>query len=72
MRYALKTFKLKDGESDFFRSRFLSEARSLARIHHPNIARVFDLRVLADGTAYFVMDLVLAADGDYCSLETCI
>jgi serine/threonine protein kinase len=55
----LKTFKLKDGESDFFRSRFLAEGRALARIHHPNIARVFDLGFLPDGTAYFVMDSFL-------------
>jgi serine/threonine protein kinase len=64
VRYALKTFKLKDGESDFLRSRFLAEGRTLARIHHPNIARVFDLGVLPDGMAYFVMDLVLASDGE--------
>ena len=64
VRYALKTFKLKDGESDFLRSRFLAEGRSLARIHHPNIARVFDLGVLSDGTAYFVMDLILDPDGE--------
>ena len=64
VRYALKTFKLKDGESDFLRSRFLAEGRSLARIHHPNIARVFDLGVLSDGTAYFVMDLILDPNGE--------
>jgi serine/threonine protein kinase len=64
VRYALKTFKLKDGGSDFLRSRFLAEGRALARIHHPNIARVFDLGFLPDGTAYFVMDLVLDADGE--------
>ena len=69
VRYALKTFKLKDGESDFLRSRFLAEGRALARIHHPNIARVFDLGVLPDGTAYFVMDLVLASDGEPRTLE---
>ena len=33
VRYALKTFKLKDGESDFLRFRFLAEGRTLARIH---------------------------------------
>ena len=64
VRYALKSFKLKDGESDFLRSRFLAEGRALARIHHPNIARVFDLGVLSDGTAYFVMDLILDSDGE--------
>ena len=69
VRYALKTFRLKDGESDFLRSRFLAEGRALARIHHPNIARVFDLGVLPDGTAYFVMDLVLAPDGEPRTLD---
>jgi serine/threonine protein kinase len=64
VRYALKTFKLRDGELDFLRSRFLAEGRTLARIHHSNIARVFDSGVLSDGTVYFVMDLVLAPDGE--------
>ena len=69
VRYALKSFKLKDGESDFLRSRFLAEGRSLARIHHPNIARVFDLGVLSDGTAYFVMDLILDLNGEPRTLD---
>ena len=69
VRYALKSFKLKDGESDFLRSRFLAEGRALARIHHPNIARVFDLGVLPDGTAYFVMDLILDPNGEPRTLD---
>lgn len=69
VRYALKSFKLNDGESDFLRSRFLAEGRALARIHHPNIARVFDLGVLSDGTAYFVMDLILDPNGEPRTLD---
>ena len=64
VRYALKTFALEGGDADFLRSRFIAEGRTLARIEHPNVARVFDLGVLPDGTAYFVMDLVLDPDGE--------
>ena len=64
VRYALKTFTLDHGEADFLRSRFMAEGRALARIDHANVARVFDLDVLPDGTAYFVMDLVLDPKGE--------
>lgn len=64
VRYALKTFALEGGDADFLRSRFIAEGRTLARIEHKNVARVFDLGVLPDGTAYFVMDLVLDPDGE--------
>lgn len=63
-RYALKTFVLENGDAAFLRERFLAEGRALARIEHPNVARVFDLGVMPDGTAYFVMDLVLDAKGE--------
>lgn len=64
VRYALKTFTLGEGEVDFLRARFMAEGRALARISHANVARVFDLDVLPDGTAYFVMDLVLDQKGE--------
>ncbi len=63
-RYALKTFVLESGDAAFLRERFLAEGRTLARIEHPNVARVFDLGVMPDGTAYFVMDLVLDPNGE--------
>ena len=63
-RYALKTFVLESGDAAFLRERFLTEGRALARIEHPNVARVFDLGAMPDGTAYFVMDLVLDANGE--------
>ena len=64
VRYALKTFALDGGDAAFLRERFMAEGRVLARIEHPNVARVFDLGVMPDGTAYFVMDLVLDAKGE--------
>ena len=69
VRYALKTFTLEHGEVDFLRERFIAEARTLARLRHPNVARVSDLGVMDDGTAYFVMDLVLDPNGDARTLD---
>ena len=63
-RCALKTFALESGDAAFLRERFMAEGRALARIAHPNVARVFDLGVMPDGTAYFVMDLVLDPKGE--------
>lgn len=61
---ALKVFALDHGRVEFFRQRFLAEGKALARLRHPNLARVFDLDLLEDGRrAYFVMDLVLDKDG---------
>ena len=64
VRYALKTFTLGNGDVDFLKGRFMAEGKALARIVHPNIARVFDLGTLPDGTPYFVMDLILDEKGD--------
>lgn len=64
VHYALKTFTLDHGHVDLFRQRFLAEGKALARLRHPNLARVFDLDLLEDGRcAYFVMDLVLDRNG---------
>lgn len=38
--------------------RFESERRSLARMNHPAIAKVFDAGTTSDGTPYFVMEYV--------------
>lgn len=38
--------------------RFLEERRILARLEHPNIARLYDGGVTEDGTPYFVMEYV--------------
>lgn len=39
------------------RERFLAEARSIARLRHPNILTVFDVGE-ADGTPYYTMELI--------------
>ena len=40
------------------RERFLQETRTLARLTHPYIARLYDAGALADGTPWFVMEYV--------------
>jgi len=40
------------------RRRFLAEREILARLEHPNVARLYDGGVADDGTPYFVMELV--------------
>jgi tetratricopeptide (TPR) repeat protein/tRNA A-37 threonylcarbamoyl transferase component Bud32 len=40
------------------RQRFAAEQRALARLSHPNIARLYDAGTLPDGTPYFVMEYV--------------
>jgi serine/threonine protein kinase/tetratricopeptide (TPR) repeat protein len=40
------------------RERFLSEQRTLARLNHPSIARLYDADTLPDGTPWFVMEYV--------------
>ena len=65
VHYALKTFTLADGHVELFRQRFLAEGKVLARLNHPNIARVFDLDYdEATGEAFFVMDLIRYKDGE--------
>src|SRR5215468_8675083 len=40
------------------RERFAAEQRTLARLEHPGIARLYDAGALEDGTPYFVMEYV--------------
>jgi serine/threonine-protein kinase len=39
-------------------ARFEAEARVVARIHHPNVIRIFDYGLLSDGTLFHVMELL--------------
>ncbi|BDC52640.1 hypothetical protein F183_A49550 [Bryobacterales bacterium F-183] len=50
------------------RKLFAQEERTLARLDHPNIARLLDADTLDDGTPYFVMEYVdgQALDAAYC------
>lgn len=44
--------------TDVYRARFLAERQILARLNHPNIARLLDGGVTAQGDPYLVMELV--------------
>ena len=44
--------------SQWYRERFLSERQILARLNHPNIARLLDGGMTAEGEPYLVMELI--------------
>jgi serine/threonine-protein kinase len=54
---ALKLIK-RGMDSDAIQARFLSERRILATLEHPNIARLLDGGIAADGRPYFAMEYV--------------
>jgi len=45
-------------DSDFILRRFRRERQILARLHHPNIARLFDGGAAEDGSPYLVMEYI--------------
>ena len=54
------------------RERFANEQRTLARLNHPSIARLYDADALADGTPWFVMEYVEGVPLDeYCRARAC-
>jgi serine/threonine protein kinase len=58
-RYALKVLRTKVIERDAGAAqKFLREARTAARVRHPNIVDVVDFGHLLDGRPYFVMELL--------------
>jgi serine/threonine protein kinase len=58
-RYALKVLRTKVIERDpAAAQKFLREARTAARVRHPNIVDVVDFGHLGDGRPYFVMELL--------------
>ena len=54
---ALKLVK-RGMDSDAIKARFVEERQILARLQHPNIARLFDGGVAADGRPYFALEHV--------------
>ncbi len=46
------------GLSPARRERFAAEQRTLARLHHPAIAQLYDANTLPDGTPWFALELV--------------
>jgi serine/threonine-protein kinase len=56
-RVALKLIK-RGMDSDTILARFQSERQILARLHHPNIARLTDGGLTGDGLPYFTMEYV--------------
>lgn len=66
MKAALKLLPL-GLDTDESRRRFFAERQILARLEHPNIARLVDGGVTEDGTPYFVMEHVEGTPIDeYC------
>ena len=67
-RHALKLFTY-SGDVAEVRDRFLAEGRLLSQLSHPRIVRVTDVGVdEASGRPYFVMDLIVQASGEPCTL----
>ena len=53
--------------SEWYRERFLSERQILARLNHPNIARLLDGGMTGEGEPYLVMELIEGEPVDaYC------
>ena len=64
-RYALKAFTRDHGDVEALRRRFQAEGKALQLLRHPNLLRVHELdEDAASGILYFVMDLVLDAEGE--------
>ncbi len=57
-RVALKVLAARFGKASAMRERFLREARAVARLAHPGVARIFSAATASDGTAYLVMELL--------------
>lgn len=55
---AVKLLRPEFVTEEIVRSRFLEEAKTAERLHHPNIARVFRSALAEDGTPYLVMELL--------------
>ena len=62
--FAVKVFSANHGNLGFLRKRFCAEAKILSRLDSPRLVKVRELAINeSDGAPYFVMDLVLNAEG---------
>ena len=68
-RYALKVLTAGESCDGLLKNKFLAEGKLLARLKDPRVVRVFDLNIdERSQLPYFVMDLVLTAEGQPQSL----
>lgn len=68
-RHALKLFSAEQCRTGSLKDRFLVEGKALAILEHPNVVHVTDLDYdESSGSPYYVMDLVLASDGQMLTL----
>ena len=64
-RYAIKAFTREHGDVEPLKRRFQTEGKALSYLRHPNLLRVHERgEDPKSGLLYFVMDLVLDADGE--------
>ena len=59
---ALKILPPEVGQNAAFAERFMREARSLARLNHPEIVTVYDFGHTEDGLYYFLMEFIDGTD----------
>ncbi len=65
-KVAVKVLNAQLSSNSDMSTRFLSEARAVNRINHPNIVQVFDFGTLPDGRLYLVMEFLKGRDlGSY-------
>lgn len=55
---ALKVLHPNFAEDEEFKTRFLREAQSLNKLHHPNIVTLYHLGLSEDGVPYLAMELI--------------
>lgn len=54
----IKVLRSQVADRDDLHQRLLQEAKTAIRLEHPSIARLFDLTLADDGTAYIVMEFI--------------
>ncbi len=54
---AIKMIRVEDAMDEEALARFLPEARAVARLHHPNIVQIYEIRV-SGGSPYFSLEFV--------------